>query len=169
MGGRHVFFSFHYKEDVWRASNVRKSGQFDARAAAGWSDASLWEETKKKGHAAVRRLIDGGLEGTSVTAVLIGTHTADRQWVAYEIEQSVKRGNGLLGVRIHNMKDQHEQKSVRGSVPKALSDGGYPVYDWNASKLGYEVERAAIQVGKPCLEHGTKGCWSCRFTNWFHL
>src|SRR5487761_1557391 len=101
MAGRRVFFSFHYKEDVWRASNVRNSGQLDARAAAGWNDASLWEKTKRDGDAAVRRLIDDGLEGTSVTAVLIGAHTAGRQWVTYEITKSIERGNGLIGVRIH--------------------------------------------------------------------
>jgi MTH538 TIR-like domain (DUF1863) len=118
MAGRRVFFSFHYKDDVWRASNARNAGQFDARAAAGWSDASLWEETKKKGPAAIRCLIDGGLEGTSVTAVLIGTHTAERNWVTYEIEKSIERGNGLLGVRIHNMKDQDGRRSGRGRAAR---------------------------------------------------
>ena len=169
MSGRRVFFSFHYKEDVWRASNVRNSRRFDARAAAGWSDASLWEETKRKGPAAIRRLIDEGLEGTSVTAVLIGAHTAERDWVTYEIEASEKRGNGLLGVRIHSIEDQQGRKAKAGAIPKALADGGYPVYSWDARRLGYEVERAAITAGKPCLKHGTKDCWSCRFDNWFHI
>ena len=163
MTGRRVFFSFHYKQDVWRASNVRKSGQFDARAAAGWNDASLWEETKKKGPAAVRWLIDDGLDGTSVTAVLIGTHTADRQWVTYEIEKSIERGNGLIGVHIHNMKDQYGKKSDRGPVPKALADGGFHVYNWDSSNFGRWVELAAIDAGKPCLKHQTKGCWWCKF------
>jgi hypothetical protein len=38
------------------------------------------------------------LENTSVTVVLIGTETANRPWVKYEIEQSIARKNGLLGV-----------------------------------------------------------------------
>jgi len=97
MTGRRVFFSFHYEEDVWRASNARNAGQFDARAAAGWTDASLWEKAKQYGPAEIPRLIDTGLDGTSVTAVLIGAHTAQRDWVTYEIEQSIKRGNGVNG------------------------------------------------------------------------
>lgn len=163
MAGRRVFFSFHYKEDVWRAANARNAGQFDARAAAGWSDASLWEETKKKGHPAIRRLIDDGLEGTSVTAVLIGTHTAEREWVTYEIEKSIERKNGLLGVRIHAMKDQHEKRSSRGPVPKALADSECRIYTWDASSFGKWVELAAIDAGKKCLRHRAKGCWRCKF------
>jgi hypothetical protein len=49
--------------------------------------------------------IDDQLQSTSVTVVLIGQETASRKYVNYEIEQSHSRGNGLLGVRIHNMKD----------------------------------------------------------------
>jgi hypothetical protein len=101
MAGRRVYFSFHYDNDIWRASNVRNSARFDAVARASWSDASIWEEAKRKGDDAIRRLIDNGLKNTSVTAVLIGEETASRRWVNYEIEKSIKRGNGLLGVRIH--------------------------------------------------------------------
>ena len=57
MAGRRTFFSFHYERDVWRASIVRKAGVVDARAAAGWTDASVREEAKKKGDDAIKRLI----------------------------------------------------------------------------------------------------------------
>lgn len=169
MPGRRVFFSFHYEEDVWRASNLRNAGQFDAAAAAGWDDASLWEEAKKKGDAAIRRLIDNGLKNTSVTAVLIGEKTSTRPWVTYEIKKSIERGNGLLGVRIHGIGDKKGRKGKSGAVPTALKDGGYPVYNWNRKKLSYEVEQAAIKAGKPCLAHGSQGCWSCRFVNWLQI
>lgn len=169
MAGRRVYFSFHYKQDVWRASNVRKSKQFEAFARAGWDDASLWEKTKLKGDAAIRRLIDDGLKGTSVTAVLIGEHTANRPWVKYEIERSIELGHGLLGVRIHTLQNQDGRQSKSGPVPKALKDGGYSVYGWNTRKLGHEVELAAIKSGKPCLEHNTKGCLYCRFVNWLQI
>jgi hypothetical protein len=78
MSGRRVFFSFHYEQDIWRATNMRNVGKVDATAAAGWEDASLWEEAKKKGRSEIERLIDAGLKGTSVTAVLIGSETASR-------------------------------------------------------------------------------------------
>ena len=165
--GRRVFFSFHYEEDIWRASNVRMSGEFDARARVGWDDASLWEEAKRKGPAEIRRLIDAGLKGTSVTAVLIGTETASRPWVKYEIEKSVERGNGLLGIRIHSIKDRDGKHSRRGSVPDGLHGNGYRVYEWNARALGRWVEHAAIDAGKPCLAHERKQCAMCRWLWWW--
>lgn len=161
MPGRRAYFSFHYKNDVWRASNVRNSAQFDV-ARAGWTDASIWEDAKRKGDAAIRALIDKGLKGTSVTVVLIGSATASRRWVKYEIQKSIERGNGLLGVRIHMIRDQNGQKSAAGEIPKALREGGYPVYDWNANQLGNAVEVAAIKAGKPCLAHNKQGCLVCR-------
>lgn len=165
MSGRRVFFSFHYENDVWRATNVRNAGKVDATAAAGWDDASLWEEAKRKGKAEIERLIDSRLKGTSVTAVLIGSDTASRPWVTYEIEKSIERGNGLLGVRIHWIRDQDGQRSKRGSVPAALS--GYRVYDWNRSSFGRWVEHAAIDAGKPCLKHDRKGCFMCMWLWWW--
>jgi len=166
MSGRRVFFSFHYENDIWRASNVRKVGVIDATARAGFSDASLWEEAKNKGDQEIRRLIGEGLAGTSVTVVLIGSETASRPWVAYEIQESIKRGNGLLGIRIHRIKNSDGKRSLRGSTPKALRKGRYPVYDWNRSQCGRWIEQAAIKSGKPCLAHQQENCWQCKLWWW---
>lgn len=79
---RRVFFSFHYERDIWRAGVVRNSWRTKPdREAAGFFDASIWEEAKKKGDAAIRRMIDDALKNTSVTAVLIGNQTANRDYV----------------------------------------------------------------------------------------
>src|SRR3954462_13232725 len=102
---RKVFFSFHYERDLWRVNVVRNSGMVEGLSAAGFNDRSLWEETKRRGDDAIKRLIDSGLNGTSVTVVLIGAETASRKYVSYEIENSVARGSGLVGIRIHNIKD----------------------------------------------------------------
>ena len=161
MAGRRVYFSFHYDNDIWRASNVRNSARFEAIARTPWSDASLWEEAKRRGDDAIRRLIDDGLKNTSVTAVLIGAETASRRWVNYEIEKSIERGNGLLGVRIHRIKDQAGQRSQRGATPAALSDGGFHIYDWDRNSLGRWVEWAAVAAGKDCLSHKKPNCFSC--------
>jgi hypothetical protein len=162
-----VYFSFHYEGDIWRAANIRKSGVVDATARAGWADASLWEEAKKKGHAEIRRLIDKGLTGTSVTAVLIGAETADRPWVNYEIEKSIERGNGLLGIRVHRIRDQNRHMSKRGAVPDLLRGSSYRVYDWNRSSLGRWVEHAALDAGKDCLAHKRSPCFACRWLWWW--
>ncbi len=85
---RKVFFSFHYQRDLWRVNVVRNSGTIEGIAAAGFHDASLWEETMRGGDVAVKTLIDSGLDGTSVTVVLIGAETANRKYVSYEVEQT---------------------------------------------------------------------------------
>jgi hypothetical protein len=139
---RKVFFSFHYQRDLWRVNVVRNSGVIDGVAAAGFHDASLWEETQRKGEDAVKRLIDVGLNGTSVTVVLIGAETAMRRYVSYEIEKTIACGNGLLGILIHNIKDQFGNLDVRGTIPSALSKSGAPVYTWEYGQLGQWVEKA---------------------------
>src|SRR5580704_3454502 len=103
---RRVFFSFHYERDLWRVNVVRNSGAIEGISAAGFHDASLWEESKKKGDEAVKKLIDSGLDSATVTVVLIGAETASRKYLSYEIEQSLARGNGIFGIRVNNIKDK---------------------------------------------------------------
>ena len=46
---RRVFFSFHYQRDVWRVNQIRSIPNVAGCAAAGFQDASIWEEAKRKG------------------------------------------------------------------------------------------------------------------------
>jgi hypothetical protein len=139
---RKVFFSFHYRRDLWRVNVVRNSGMIDGVSAAGFHDESLWEETKRKGEDAVKNLINTGLNGTSVTVVLIGAETSGRRYVTYEIEKSISCGNGLLGIYVNNIKDKDGRIDPLGAVPAALSKSGAPVYTWEYGKLGEWVEKA---------------------------
>ena len=90
---RRVFFSFHYQRDVFRVNQIRSIPNVVGCAAAGFQDASLWEEAKKKGEAAIKKLIDDGLKNTSVTVVCIGARTAGRKYINYEIQKSIDRGH----------------------------------------------------------------------------
>ncbi len=140
---RRVFFSFHYQDDIFRVNIIRKSGVVLGTAAAGFHDASLWEKAKRKGASAVKGLIDRGLDGTTVTCVLIGQKTASRRYVNYEIIQSAKRGNGLLGIHINGIKDiKGNTYFWRGEVPAALEECRAAIYDWNPRLFGEWVEKA---------------------------
>src|SRR6185437_10076248 len=115
---RKVFFSFHYDRDIWRASIVRNHGKSKADIVnRGYWDKSLWEEAKKKGDTAIKKMIDDGLAGTSITAVLIGYETWERPWVKYEIQKSHERGNGLFGIYINEIKDNNEKTDYQGQNP----------------------------------------------------
>src|SRR5436189_1802700 len=114
---RRTFFSFHYECDSWRAGQVRNCWVTQDRESAGFWDAAAWESVKKKGDAAIEKWIDDQLKGTSVTVVLIGAQTSTREYVGYEIKQSHVRGNGMLGIYIHNTKDSSGQTDTKGNNP----------------------------------------------------
>ena len=161
---RRTFFSFHYDRDIWRANVARNSWVAQGnREEAGFFDASLWEEAKKKGKAAIEKMILDALKNTSVTAVLIGTETSKRDYVTFEIIQSHNKGNGLLGVYIHGIKDENGNTETKGAKPfdnvvRNNSDGSktsfskiYPTYDWvgddGYNNFGNWVEKAAKAAG----------------------
>ncbi len=134
---RRVFFSFHYA-DIMNANIVRNSGQFKPTEETGFYDASLWEEAKTKGDAALKKLIDAGLNNTSVTCFLIGAKTSTRPWCKYELQKSIDDNKGILGILLPNQ-DEHG--------PKWISKYG-PVYNWDHEKFADWVEAAAKKVGR---------------------
>ena len=116
---KRVYFAFHY-DDVknFRANVVRNHWLTkDDREDAGFFDASIWEESKKKGDIALKRLINGGLDNTTITVVLIGSDTYSRRWVRYEIMKSLARGNKLIGVHINGIKDKDKMTKLNGPNP----------------------------------------------------
>lgn len=156
---RRVFFSFHFQRDISRTNVVRNCWVTRGEGeSVPFYDNSLWEEAKRKGDAAIKRLIDRGLQGASVTAVLIGAETASRKYVGYEIEQSY--GNkGLLGIYIHGIKNFESRTDVRGDNPFARYRVGnrsladlVPTYDWirddGYNNLARWVESAARAAGR---------------------
>lgn len=160
---RKVFFSFDYDRDIWRIGQIRNSGLTKPDIeTAGFIDAASWESVKRQTSEAIRRWINTQLNGTSVTVILIGAQTANSSWVRYEIEQSVSRGNGLLGIYIHNVKSfLTGQTDYQGPNPfdtlmftsnqQPLSQY-YRTYDWVFND-GYNnfsawVEIAAQAVGR---------------------
>lgn len=119
------------------------------RKAAGFWDAAEWEEVKLKTRKEIQKWIDKQLDGTSVTVVLIGAETLKREYVQYEVEQSIARGNGILGIRIHSMKGVDGEADTQGANPLPT---GYKIYDWvkddGRENLGKWVEDAAKQAGR---------------------
>ena len=135
---RKIFFSFHYERDAWRAGQVRNCNVVACEDQYGFIDAADWEAIKKKGDAAIKGWIDDQLKNTSVTIVLIGAETANREWVQHEILKSWNRSNGIVGIRIHNIKDQDKNTDVAGRNPLddfKMADGTLlssicKTYDW---------------------------------------
>jgi hypothetical protein len=99
---RKVFYSFHYDLDAWRASQVRNMGVIEGNAPV--SD-NIWEAVKKGGDKAIEKWIADQLVGKSCAVVLVGAQTAGRKWVIHEIKEAWNANNGVVGIRIHSLKD----------------------------------------------------------------
>lgn len=116
---KRVFFSFHYQDVIdFRANVVRNHWMTKPdREEAGYFDVSIWENARKQGDVALKRLINGGLENTSNTCVLIGSQTYARPWVRYEILKSFRRGNHIFGVHINGIKSKNGTIKLLGPNP----------------------------------------------------
>ena len=145
---RRVFFSFHYQH-VWKVNQIRNIPNYLGTAAAGFQDASLWEEAKKKGDANIKRMIDKGLKNTSVTVVCVTHGTAQRKFINYEIDQSLNRGNGLVAVQIHHLKDRFGNTGSPGAIPAQIAANGFKAYKFTStSSLANWIEEAARIAGR---------------------
>ncbi|MBL7996878.1 TIR domain-containing protein [bacterium] len=113
---RKVFFSFHYKPDNWRASQVRNMGVVEGNKPASDND---WESITGGGSTAIERWINNQMNGTSCSVLLIGENTAGRKWINYEIAKTWNDKKGLVGIYVHNLKDSDGYQSYKGSNPFA--------------------------------------------------
>lgn len=118
---RRIFFSFHYKPDCWRAGTVRNIGTIDGNKPATDND---WESITNGGESAIKRWIDDQMKGRSCTVVLVGGGTANRKWINHEIIKSWNDGMGVVGIRIHGLKDSKGNISNQGSNPFDYIDYG---------------------------------------------
>jgi hypothetical protein len=156
---RRVFFSFHYERDVRRIQQVRNSWVVRERGAAQpFYDAADFEDAKRRA-GGIQNWIDEQLKGCSVTAVLFGRETYNREWVKYEIRRSHDLKMGILAIDIHNVKDPIGGVDLPGRNPlEHWKAGGtpftqlYSTYDWvrddGYNNIGAWIERAARNAGR---------------------
>ena len=114
---RSVFFSFHFAKDFSRTQLVRNMGIISGNKVA---TPNKWEEVKRKGKISIQAWIDENMIGKSCLVVLVGSNTAGRQWIEYEIEKAWNDGKGVLGIRIHNLKDLFGKQSTSGNNPFSI-------------------------------------------------
>lgn len=113
---RRSFYSFHYKPDNWRASQVRNMGVVDGNRPCSDND---WESITKGGDEKIKKWIAEQLDGKSCVIVLIGSGTAGRKWINYEIVKGWDDGKGVLGVHVHNLLDSDKNQATKGANPFA--------------------------------------------------
>ena len=109
---------------------------------------SAWEEVKRQGSDAVKRWIDDNMKYRSCVIVLVGSETANRPWVQYEIEHAWKEGKGIVCIDIHNLKDSNGYTSSAGVNPLSCFQVDR-TYNYIA-KRDYTVDRNEVSLDKVC-------------------
>ena len=161
---RNCFYSFQYKPDCHRASQVRNIGAIEGNKPASDND---WESVTRGGDNAIKKWIAGQMIGKTCAIVLVGSNTANRKWINYEIIKAWDDGLGVVGIYIHGLKNLQSQTSLQGNNPfdfigfgstakklssivKCYNPGGptsKDKYDWIATHLANAVEEA-IKIRK---------------------
>jgi hypothetical protein len=119
---RKIFHSFRYANDSHRVQQIRNMGVIEGQRVL---SANAWEDVKKGGDKAIKAWIDEAMDGRSCVAVLIGSATAGRKWVDYEIKKAWTDGRGVLGVHIHGLKDLNGNQASKGRNPfSGITVGG---------------------------------------------
>lgn len=111
---RRCFYSFHYKPDSQRASQVRQIGSVEGNKPATDND---WETITGGGDTAIKKWIADQMYGKSCTIVLVGSNTANRKWINHEIVKSWDNGMGVVGIHINGLKNLDGKISTKGKNP----------------------------------------------------
>lgn len=110
---RQVFYSFHFDNDVMRVWQIRKMGAIEGNEPVAPNN---WEQIKRSEYA-VKKWIDDNMKYKSCVIVLVGSETASRKWVDYEIRKAWNERKGLFGIYIHNLKDPTTGTCRKGANP----------------------------------------------------
>lgn len=158
---RKCFYSFHFKPDCWRAGTVRSIGAVEGNEPAldnDWEAITSGEDRDAK----IKNWISRQMSDKPCTIVLVGAQTANRKWINHEIAKSWDAKMGLVGIRIHGLKDSQGMTSSYGDDPfdyvtvgasktklssifKCYNPAGATSqdrYDWICKHLGNAVEEA---------------------------
>ncbi len=109
MARRLIFHSFRHSYDWWRVQTLRQIGAIEGQPLLSSND---WEAVQRKGERAIRAWIDEQMRGRSCVVVFIGSATAGRKWVNYEMKKRLERRQGRRG-HLHTPAQELEGKAER--------------------------------------------------------
>lgn len=132
---RHVFISFDH-EDLdevnllrGQAKNEKVDFQFD--------DHSVKEPYDSTNTDYIKRQIRDKIDRCSVTVVYLTDKSAISKWVNWEIEESLKRGKGVIGV--------YKGDSVPKSLPASFGQNACKAIKWTHDGLKRAIEDASTK------------------------
>lgn len=133
---RRIFISCSY-EDQMKAKGFNLL-RWNKNVKCDFVGRHLLDPVDSKNEQYIAAKIKEQLSGTSVTVVLIGKDTANSDWVAKEVAWSLEKGNGILGIRLEDGCE----------TPKALTDCGAEVIEWDPHSFEDSIDRCAAGVAR---------------------
>lgn len=121
---RRLFLSFHY-EDIRQVQGFRLLAD-NPNLPIDFYDGSVREPINSRQSEYLRTVIKQKINRCDVLVCLIGTGTAWRDWVDWEIRTAVELGKGICGVRL---------KESTGRAPEFLARMGAPVASWDMEEM----------------------------------
>lgn len=128
-GKRNVFISFAY-EDVDEVNLLRAHAK-NENSPIEFNDWSVSEPIDSERAAYIKQKIGERINQSSVTVVYLSPNAAKSAWVAWEIEESLRRGKAVIGVFKGDAKPK--------ALPSAFKTQGLAAVPW--SKLATTIER----------------------------
>ena len=128
---KNVFISHHHKDDkaVTDFTNLLAGKDYTVRNSSIRAKPRNTERLDKKlvSDEAIRRLLRMKMSWAGTVVVLVGSQTASRDWVNWEIEEAERQGKRILGVFMQGAKDS--------DIPEALEKFGDGLVGWNSEKI----------------------------------
>lgn len=129
---RHVFISFAY-EDVDEVNLLRGQAKND-KTDLQFDDFSVKEAFDSGNADYIKRQIRERIDRCSVTVVYLSEKSASSSWVNWEIEESFKRGKGVVGV--------YQGDSKPANAPPAFQQNNCKAVKWEHAALMKAIEDA---------------------------
>jgi len=129
---RHVFISFDH-EDLDEVSLLRGQAKND-KVDLQFDDHSVKEPFDSTNADYIKRQIREKIDRCSVTMVYLSDKTASSKWVNWEIEESIKRGKGVVGV--------YKGDNAPTNLPPAFQQNGCKAVKWEHSAMMKAIEDA---------------------------
>ena len=132
---RHVFISFDH-EDLNEVNLLRGQAKNDSIDLQ-FDDHSVKEPYDSTSAEYIKRNIREKIDRCSVTMVYLSEKTASSKWVNWEIEESLKRGKGVIGV--------YKGETPPAQTPPAFKQNECKAVKWEHAALTKAIDYASTK------------------------
>ena len=136
---KNIFISHFGKDDahIAKLKDLLKQKDYTLRNSS--IDSSKPNDAKNSEY--IKSLLRKGIEWAGTTIVLIGSKTHTRWWVDYEIEQSQRMGNRIVGVYLPG--------ETESQIPDSFEKYADALVGWNSDRIIDAIEGGCNNFENP--------------------